>query len=95
MVSQEMIKTCEDFGNEHGLKFSTDPIPHKCKTKYIPYLLEERALRPMKLCNNNLPWVNSGKHLGTNLNTHCNGMKEEMKGKRAMYIDKNNELIQQ
>ena len=89
-----MIKTCEDFVNEHGLKFSKDPIPHKCKTKYIPYLLEERALRPMKMCNKNLAQVNSGKHLGTNLNTHCNGMKEEMKGKRAMYIDKNNELIQ-
>ena len=40
----------------------------KCKTKCIPYLLKERALRPMKLCNNDFPWVNSGKHLGTNLN---------------------------
>ena len=49
----------------------------------------------MKLCNNNLPWVNSGKHLGTILNTPCNGMKKEMKVKRAMYIDKNNELIQE
>ena len=90
-----MIKTCENFANEHGLKFSTDPIPNKCKTKCIPYLLEERVLRPMNLCNNNLPWVNSGKHLGTNLDTHCNGMKKDMKVKRAMYIDKNNELIQE
>ena len=89
---QEMIKTCEDFVNEHGLKFSTDPIPHKCKMKCIPYLLEERALRPMKLCNNDFPWVNSNKHLRTNLNAHCNGMK---KVRRAMYIDKSNELIQE
>ena len=89
---QEMIKTCEDFVNEHGLKFSKDTIPHKCKTKHIPYLLEERALRPMKLCNNDFPWVNSNKHLRTNLNTHCNGMK---KVRRAMYIDKSNELIQE
>ena len=92
---QEMLKTCEDFAEEHGLRFSTDPNPTKCKTKCIPYLIEERILRPMKLCKNNLPWVKAGKHLGAHIDNKSDGMKKDMKVKRAMYIDKNNELIQE
>ena len=32
---REMMKTVEDYCNEHNLKFSTDPNPTKCKTKCI------------------------------------------------------------
>ena len=36
--SQEMTKTCEDYGNTHNLTFSTDPILTKCKTKCLAFL---------------------------------------------------------
>ena len=49
----------------------------------------------LKLCGNNLPWVTSGKHLGNNLEDKINGMKHDMRIKRAKYISKNNELSQE
>ena len=42
---QEMIKTCEDYSKEHNLKFSTNPIAAKSKTKCMAFLLKERNLR--------------------------------------------------
>ena len=30
---QKMLKICENFAEEHGLMFSTDINPAKCKTK--------------------------------------------------------------
>ena len=39
-----MIDTCVQYGNEHGLKFSTDEDPQKCKTKCMAFLTKERDL---------------------------------------------------
>ena len=92
---QEMLLICEEYARDHDLKFSTDPNPKKCKTKCIAFLKKRRDLPELKLCGNNLPWVESGKHLGVNLNDKNDGLKYDMKIKRAQYIIKNNELSQE
>ena len=92
---QEMLKTCEEYAQLHNLKFSTDPVPKKCKTKCIAFLKKKRNLPNLKLCGNNLPWVNSGKHLGNTIESTVNGMQLDLKQKRAAYISKNNELLQE
>ena len=61
---QEMLLTCENYAASHGLKFSTDPDPKKSKTRCLSFLQNERFIKPVKLCNNDLPWVENCKHLG-------------------------------
>ena len=90
-----MLKICEKYANQHGLQFSTDPDPRKWKTKCISFLHEVKELRPMMLCGNPLPWVEDGKHVGHYIKNVSDGMKNDMKVKRARYIGKNNELIQE
>ena len=92
---QEMLNTCEQYNDEHGLRFSTDPKPSKSKTKCIAFLQSERELQPMTLCSNSLPWVKAGKHVGQNVTNQSDGMKKDMIIKRAKFIDKNNTLRQE
>ena len=92
---QEMLKICESYASSHDLKFSTDPDPRKCKTKCLAFLKKRRDLPSLKLCGNNLPWVSNGKHLGNNIEDKIDGMKCDMKVKRANYITRNNELFQE
>ena len=92
---QEMIKTCESYASSHNLRFSTDPDPRKCKTKCIAFLLKDRPLPPMFLCGNPLPWVSSGKHLGITIGNKLDGMKADIRMKRAQFIEKNNEILQE
>ena len=92
---QEMLKTCDEYASQHNLKFSTNPDPKKSKTKCLSFLLKERDLAKMKLCNDDLPWVESGKHLGNKVENRINGLKKDILEKRARYIGKNNEIIQE
>ena len=92
---QEMIKTCEDYAKSHNLRFSTDQDPNKCKTKCIAYLQKSRQLPPMYLCGHPLPWVTSAKHLGITLENKIDGMRKDILIKRADFIKKNNEIIQE
>ena len=92
---QEMLDICEKYANLHNLRFSTDPNPVKCKTKCLAFLRKERPINQVKLCGNVLPWVNSGKHLGNHIENKINGMKIDIRNKRANYITKNNEIIQE
>ena len=89
---QEMLQTCEEYNEEHGLRFSTDPKPEKSKTKCIAFLKTERVLKPMILCGNELPWVKVGKHVGQNVTNQADGLKKDILMKRAKFIDKNNTL---
>ena len=91
---QEIINTCQEYALEHNLKFSTSIIPAKSKTKCMAFLLQERPLRKLKLGKNDLPWWNYGKHLGNKIDNSNNGMSQDLKEKRACFIDKNNELCQ-
>ena len=92
---QEMLSICEKYAEMHNLRFSTDPDPARCKTKCLAFLRKERPLKQVKLCGTALPWVNTGKHLGNTVENKMHGMKMDIKHKRAAYIAKNNELVQE
>ena len=92
---QEMLVTCQEYAEEHNLKFSTHADPIKCKTKCISFLIKERSVGDVNLCGVPLPWVKAGKHLGNHLSNKCDGMKSDIRVKRAMFIDKNNDLNQE
>ena len=55
-------------------------------------LLEEEERFAKYATDNDLPWVSSGKHLGNNLENTLDGMKHDIRVKRAQYITKNNDL---
>ena len=87
-----MLTTCEEYASEHNLKFSTDANPVKCKTKCLAFTFKKRELKQMMLCGNPLPWVDNCKHLANYLESRYDGMKQDLRTKRAEYINKNNEL---
>ena len=90
-----MIRTCEDYANTYGLTFSTDINPSKNKTKCIKFEVDARNVHDIKLGNNKLPWVSNGDHLGVHVNAKINGLSDEIHRKRASYIQRNNEIIQE
>ena len=92
---QEMLLTCEEYALSHNLKFSTDPRPSKCKTKCLAFLKRPRVLPNLKLCGTNLPWVDHGKHLGNLVENKGSGMRKDLKQKRAAYISKINDILQE
>ena len=92
---QSMLDTCEEYAQEHNLKFSTNVIPAKSKTKCLAFLKNQRVIKPVTLCGDNLPWVVKGKHLGNIVENKSDGMKKDLLVKRAQYIQKNNELNQE
>ena len=49
----------------------------------------------MYLCGNPLPWVSDGKHLGITISNKIDGMKTDIMVKRADYINKNNDILQE
>ena len=92
---QEIITTMEIYAQSHNLKFSTDPVPRKCKTKVMAFLVNKTPLKQMILCGNPLPWVTKLKHLGTTITNKVDGCQEEMRIKNARYISKNNQINQE
>ena len=92
---QQMLTICENYAKLHDLQFSTDPDPRKCKTKCLAFLKKKKDLPSLLLCGNALPWVSSGKHLGNNLENKSDGLKHDIRTKRAQYITKNNDLAQE
>ena len=91
---QSMLLLCQNYAEEHNLKFSTDKNTKKSKTKCLAFLKKNRELGPLLLCGNPLPWVDSGKHLGNYIETKSRGMKMDISVKRAQFISKNNEILQ-
>ena len=92
---QDMITTMEVYANSHNLIFSTDPVPSKCKTKTMAFVIKKTTLRNMILCGNPLPWVSSIKHLGITVTNQIDGCQEDLSVKNARYIAKNNQLNQE
>ena len=85
---QSMLKVCELYADQHNLKFSTDPVPSKSKTKCLfmcGYMDPEYPL-PLQLCGQNLPWVQHATHLGHELHQMCN-MDMDANIKRAEFIE--------
>jgi hypothetical protein len=93
---QDMLRVCERYAGDHNLKFSTDVNPNKSKTKCMAFLHKPRQLRKLKLCGDELPWVEKGKHLGVRVaNDPRNILGGDILEKRARYIQRNNELMQE
>ena len=90
-----MITTMEVYAKSHNLLFSTDPVPSKCKTKTMAFMIKKAPLRSMMLCGNPLPWVSKIKHLGITVTDQLDGCQEDMAVKNARYIAKNNQLNQE
>ena len=80
---KNMLDTCEEYAQEHNLKFSTNVNPVKSKTKCLAFLKNQRVIKPMTLCGDNLPWVAKGKHLGNIVENKSDGMKNDLIVKRA------------
>ena len=79
----------------NNLEFSTDPNPQKSKTKCIAFSrVPKTDLAPIFLNGDILPWVDRVVHVGNTL--FCNGkMEQDIKEKRAMYIERCMELNQE
>ena len=92
---QEMIDTCKEFCDNYNLTFSVHADPRKCKTKCLAFLKKKRNLRNMKLGSIELPWADSTKHLGNKIINRVKGMGQDVLEKRAKYISRNNELVQE
>ena len=60
---QEMVRTCEEFANDHhNLKFSTH-ILQKCKTKCTAFTKKKSDLINIMINKMVFAWVESAKHL--------------------------------
>jgi hypothetical protein len=93
---QKMINITEDFSTSHGLQFSTDVNPAKSKTKCIAWLQEPRPLARLILSGNELPWVDSLKHLGITISNNMHDFCDKDRGiKNAKYVAKNIEINQE
>ena len=93
---QRMINDCFHYAHEHNLEFSTHILAQKSKTKCIAFLVNKRTLPILKLNEKDLPWVNTVKHLGTTItNTSASILNQDILEKRAQYIAKNNQLLQE
>ena len=74
---QEMVRTCEEFANDHDLKFSTH-ILKKCKTKYIAFTKKKHDLMNIMINKKVLPWVEPAKHLGCNITNDIHGLAKDI-----------------
>ena len=87
--------TCQTFASHHNLTSGIDENPVKSKTKCMAFLKKKINLRHSILNNKIIPWVNSVKHLGTVITNDRNKTAQDTLEKRAQYIAKNNELVQE
>ena len=94
---QEMIRTCEDYARSLNLSFSTNVNPKKCKTKCMAFLRHERNLKSITLEGKCLPWVKTARHLGCKINDNIriSSLNDDLMEKRAIYVNKVNELTQE
>ena len=90
-----MLELCDKYAVSHNLEFSTDPDPAKSKSKCIFMCGSSRNVSyPVKvqLNGNDLPWVETGTHIGHELHQMCN-MDFDIKTKRAKFINTSSDII--
>ena len=91
---QEMVDICDKYARRHKIQFSTNPDKKKSKTKGI--IFSKKALSfepaPIFLCGLPLPWVKESKYLGNVLEDIPNGYQQDVRVKRAQFIERNCEL---
>ena len=90
-----MIKSCGGHARSLNLSFSTNANLMKCKTKCMTFLHQERELKNITLDGKDLPWVRTAKHLGSKIGDKICGLNDDLMEKRATYINKVNEHIQE
>ena len=85
---KKMLGACERYAEDFNLQFSTDPLPHKSKTKCLYFCghMDTEYPSPLQLCGRDLPWVQHATHLGHELHQLCN-MEFDANVKRAQFID--------
>ena len=91
---QLMLNEVENFADEYNIKFSTDPVPQKSKSKCLFIRGNNRNLaRPpqLSLCGRLLPWVERACHLGHELH-ESGSMDFDITAKKAQFIDKSVEI---
>ena len=91
----QMLIVCEKFGFQNNLRFSTDKNPNKSKSKCM-YLVGKHIEKPiypapLKLYNEDLPFVTHATHLGHELNQDCT-MDMDIRMKRAAFISNSVEI---
>ena len=94
---QQMVSIAENYAAEHNISFSTHSIASKSKTKGMIFSRKELKWNPepIVLCGNKLPWVKDAKYLGNIITNIYNGMEKDVLSKRAKFIEKNCEIIQE
>ena len=91
---QVMLNEVEDFAREYNIQFSTDPEPHKSKSKCIFMKGRHKNLaKPpeLSLCGRLLPWVERACHLGHELH-ESGSMDPDIVVKKAQFIEKSVEI---
>ena len=92
---QVMVDICSAHADDNNLEFSTDPNPVKSKTKCIAFSSRKKIdLAPIYLNGDKLPWCHRIVHVGNTL-YHNGKMEQDIREKRAMYIDRCMELNQE
>ena len=85
-----MLECCEEYAAVHNLKFSTDPVPQKSKSKCVFFCGKLTRLAkpdPLILLGEKLPWVATADHLGHVLD-QSGTMDQDAATKRARFIDR-------
>lgn len=96
-VLQKMLVVCEQYGVEHNLVFSTDPVPSLSKTKCMYFCGRNGNVKypaPVILDGKPLPWVDHAVHLGHVLHQSVS-MEQDCHRARARFIDKSVDVRQQ
>ena len=92
-----MVSVAEKYADSHNIKFRTNPDPVKSKTKGIIFRNSNLNQEPEKimLSGNYLPWIDGAKYLGNYVTNDINGLQKDITQKRAKYIQRNCELLQE
>ena len=92
-----MLNLAQKYVEDHNISFSTGPNPNKSKTKDMIFSRAKLSFSPAPVTLNGdpLPWVSHAKYLGNNLSNLPDGLSQDIKCKRAKYIEKNNEIMQE
>ena len=96
-VLQKMVKICQEYGEEHNLVFSTDPVPALSKTKCLYFCGRAGRVKypePVQLDEKDLPWVETADHLGHKLYQKTS-MEKDCTRARGKFIQKTVELREQ
>ena len=96
-VLQKMVQVCQNYGEEHNLVFSTDPLPSLSKTKCVYFCGRPGKVKypdPVQLDGKDLPWVESADHLGHTLHQKTS-MEKDCQRARGKFISKTLEIREQ